>query len=64
MAVMADDLKGARRVLVTGLSTYWGGRLAAALETNPEIEAIIATGTCPQLEELRKERLQSRSQSI
>ncbi|MBN8867490.1 MAG: NAD-dependent epimerase/dehydratase family protein [Solirubrobacterales bacterium] len=38
---MADDLKGARRVLVTGLSTYWGGRLAAALESNPEIEAII-----------------------
>jgi UDP-glucose 4-epimerase len=30
-----------RRVLVTGLSTYWGGRLARALETFPEIEAII-----------------------
>jgi len=30
-----------RRVLVTGLSTYWGGRLAQALETAPGIEAII-----------------------
>ncbi len=30
-----------RRVLVTGLSTYWGGRLAKALEPFPEIEAII-----------------------
>jgi UDP-glucose 4-epimerase len=30
-----------RRVLITGLSTYWGGRLAQALEAHPEIEAII-----------------------
>jgi UDP-glucose 4-epimerase len=30
-----------RRILVTGLSTYWGGRLAQALEAFPEIEAII-----------------------
>jgi UDP-glucose 4-epimerase len=30
-----------KRVLVTGLSTYWGGRLAQALEADPEIEAII-----------------------
>ena len=30
-----------RRVLITGLSTYWGGRLAQALERQPEIEAII-----------------------
>ena len=30
-----------RRVLVTGLGTYWGGRLAQALEADPEIEAII-----------------------
>lgn len=41
MVSMTDDLKEARRVLVTGLSTYWGGRLAAALESNPAIEAII-----------------------
>jgi UDP-glucose 4-epimerase len=30
-----------RRVLITGLSTYWGGRLAQALEQNEEIEAIV-----------------------
>jgi UDP-glucose 4-epimerase len=30
-----------KRVLITGLSTYWGGRLARALEGFPEIEAII-----------------------
>jgi UDP-glucose 4-epimerase len=30
-----------RRILVTGLSTYWGGRLAQALEAFPEVEAVI-----------------------
>jgi UDP-glucose 4-epimerase len=30
-----------RRVLVTGLSTYWGGRLALALEQDPAIETVI-----------------------
>jgi UDP-glucose 4-epimerase len=30
-----------RRILITGLSTYWGGRLAQALEQNEEIEAIV-----------------------
>src|ERR687894_784615 len=30
-----------KRILVTGLSTYWGGRLAQALEADPEVEAII-----------------------
>jgi len=30
-----------RRILLTGLSTYWGGRLAQALEAFPEVEAII-----------------------
>ena len=30
-----------KRVLVTGLSTYWGGRLAQALEADESVEAII-----------------------
>ncbi|MGI8593234.1 MAG: NAD-dependent epimerase/dehydratase family protein [Solirubrobacteraceae bacterium] len=30
-----------RRILVTGLSTFWGGRLAQALEQDDAIEAII-----------------------
>ena len=35
------DPNGARRVLVTGVSNYWGGRLATALESNRSIETII-----------------------
>ncbi len=30
-----------KRILITGLSTYWGGRLARALESDPSVEAII-----------------------
>ena len=30
-----------KRILVTGLSHYWGSRLARELEQNPEVEAII-----------------------
>jgi UDP-glucose 4-epimerase len=30
-----------RRILLTGLSTYWGGRLAQALEAFPDVEAVI-----------------------
>jgi UDP-glucose 4-epimerase len=30
-----------RRVLIAGLSRYWGGRLAQALERDPEIETVI-----------------------
>ena len=29
------------RVLVTGISTYWGGRLAQAIEKDANVEAII-----------------------
>jgi UDP-glucose 4-epimerase len=54
MAPMEDDPKGARRVLVTGLSTYWGGRLAAALETNPGIEAIVGVDTSEPTRELTR----------
>jgi UDP-glucose 4-epimerase len=35
------ETSGSKRVLVTGLSTYWGGRLAQALEADPEVEVII-----------------------
>lgn len=34
------------RVLVTGISTYWGGRLAQAIERDPSVEAII--GVSPE----------------
>ncbi len=35
------------RVLITGLSTYWGGRLAAALEREPAVEAVIGIDRRP-----------------
>ena len=34
-----------RRILVTGVSTYWGGRLAQALEQDPGVEALIGVST-------------------
>jgi UDP-glucose 4-epimerase len=33
------------RILVTGASTYWGGRLAQALEKDPAVEVIVGVGT-------------------
>jgi UDP-glucose 4-epimerase len=35
-----------RRVLITGLSTYWGGRLAQALERDESVEVIV--GVSPE----------------
>ena len=34
-----------RRILITGLGTFWGGRLAQALELEPDIEVIIGLDT-------------------
>jgi UDP-glucose 4-epimerase len=40
-----------KRILITGVSTYWGGRLAQALERDPDVEAIIGVSpedpSCP-----------------
>ena len=44
----------ARRILVTGLSHYWGGRLAQALEAFPEVEAIIGVDTQEPTRELER----------
>jgi UDP-glucose 4-epimerase len=45
-----------RRILVTGLSTYWGGRLAQALEAFPDVEAVIGVDNEePQVELERTE---------
>ena len=48
---MADR---SRRILLTGLSTYWGGRLAQALEQDPEIEAIVGIDRTPPKVELER----------
>ena len=42
------------RVLVTGLSTYWGGRLAQALESDPQVETIIGIDRTPPKVELER----------
>lgn len=34
-----------RRVLITGLDSFWGGRTAQALESDPEVEMILGLGT-------------------
>ena len=43
-----------RRVLITGLSTYWGARLAQALEQNEQIEAIIGVDSQDPTRELER----------
>ena len=43
-----------RRVLLTGLSTYWGGRLAQALESFDEVEAIIGVDSNEPTRELER----------
>jgi UDP-glucose 4-epimerase len=44
----------AKRVLVTGLSTYWGGRLAEALESHEQVEAIIGVDNHDPTRELQR----------
>jgi UDP-glucose 4-epimerase len=44
----------AKRVLVTGLSTYWGGRLAEALESHEHVEAIIGVDSEDPTRELQR----------
>jgi UDP-glucose 4-epimerase len=43
-----------RRILLTGLSTYWGGRLAQALERDEAVEAIIGVDRTPPKVELER----------
>ena len=49
---MADSTS--KRILVTGLSTYWGARLARELEQNPEVEAIIGVDSADPAGELER----------
>jgi UDP-glucose 4-epimerase len=43
-----------KRILITGLSTYWGGRLAQGLEQDPEIETVIGVDRRPPKVELER----------
>ena len=54
-----DASSHSKRILVTGLSTHWGGRLAQALEQDPSVEAIIGIDrTPPKVELVRTEFVQ------
>ena len=44
----------AKRILVTGLASYWGGRLAQALESFPDVEAIIGVDPREPTRELER----------
>jgi UDP-glucose 4-epimerase len=46
--------RGARRVLITGLSHYWGGMLARALERFDEVEAIVGVDSANPTTELER----------
>src|SRR5438067_64970 len=49
-----DGNPPSKRILVTGLSTYWGARLARELEQNPDIEAIIGVDSADPAGELER----------
>ncbi len=42
------------RVLVTGLGTFWGGRVAQALESDPDVEVIVGLDTTEPTVELER----------
>lgn len=43
-----------RRVLVTGLGTFWGGRVAQALEQDPNVDVIVGLDTTEPTVELER----------
>jgi UDP-glucose 4-epimerase len=43
-----------KRILVTGLSTYWGGRLAQALERRPDVDVIVGVDSEDPTRELER----------
>ena len=51
---MSAEEPTARRVLVTGLATTWGGQLARALESHPQVEAIIGIDSSEPRVELER----------
>lgn len=42
---MSGSAEPARRVLVTGADTFWGGRVAQAFETELDVEVVVGIGT-------------------
>ena len=54
MTRIGSEDNSSKRVLITGLSTYWGGRLAQALESFPEVETIIGVDNEDPTRELER----------
>ncbi len=52
--VVTGERQGRRRVLIVGLSSYWGGRLARALESFAEVEAIVGVDSQDPTVELER----------
>src|SRR6266480_4470162 len=50
----SERRSAARRILITGLASYWGGRLAQALESFPEVDAIIGVDSREPTRELER----------
>jgi len=46
--------QGGRRVLVTGLGSFWGGRVAQALEADPNVDIIVGLDTTEPTVELER----------
>ncbi len=51
---MAAAERPSRRILITGLSTFWGGLLAQTLERKPEIECVIGVDSRDPTRELER----------
>jgi UDP-glucose 4-epimerase len=49
---MSEAFATSKRILVTGLSTHWGGRVAQALERDPAVETVIGVDRRPPKVEL------------
>jgi UDP-glucose 4-epimerase len=43
-----------KRILVTGLASYWGGRLAQELERDPDVEVIVGVDSAEPTRELER----------
>ena len=43
-----------QRVLVTGVDSFWGGRIAQAIERDPDVELVVGLGTSEPATELQR----------
>ncbi len=53
-ALSQPDQPPSRRILVTGISTFWGGLLAQTLERDPTIECVIGVDSSDPTRELER----------